>query len=77
MAVDGRRCRALLARSPPGLPVSIELVKAPRFLCVARCGARSPGAITATAAITAFLCESLETLESTDYRLSWTALGTE
>ncbi len=34
MAVDGGRCRALLARSLPSQSVPIELVKATCFLCV-------------------------------------------
>src|SRR5258706_8750882 len=34
MAVDGGRCRALLARSLPGQSVPIGLVKATCFLCV-------------------------------------------
>ncbi len=34
MAVDGGRCRALLARSLAGQSVPIELVKATCFLCV-------------------------------------------
>ncbi len=34
MAVDGRRCRALLARSLTGQSVPIELVKVTCFLCI-------------------------------------------